>query len=142
MVAFANFKKLAFPSSMPDNKAETKKIDSRGGSVMEIAENAPHYKTMASNKKEWESDEEKKGTLKGRKSEEPPDRVSYKVNRIDNSQRENNSSPDFSMKNNVKIIPKNKISVQPQSSDKPVQIIMKVGNLFLSNIYKNGESKN
>ena len=133
MVAFAHFKKLAFPSSMPDHKIDSKNVDSRGGSAMEANDNASHYKTMASNDKDLEQ-EEKKGGLNGRKSEEPPDRISYKVNRIDNQKREKNSSPHFTSKHNVKVIPKHKISVQTQPIEKPVQIIMKVGNLFLSNV--------
>lgn len=133
MVAFTHFKKLAFPSSMPDVKNEGKNIDSRGGSVMENHESASQYKTINSNNKGGESEDEKKQGLNGRKSEEPPDRISYKANRIESGKREDNSSPDFTTKN-VKIIPKNKISLQPQKTEKPVQIIMKVGNLFLSNV--------
>jgi hypothetical protein len=138
MIGFTNFKKLAFPSSMPDNKADVKK-DSRGGSVLDTNDNASNYKTLSTNKNDIESEEEVKatvkGTLKGRKSEEPPDRISYKSNRIDNSSR-NEASPEYPTRNNPKIIPKNIITKEP--SDKPVQNIMKVGNLFMFNVYKNG----
>lgn len=135
MVSFANFKKLAFPSSMPDNKADAKK-DSRGGSALDTNDNASNYKTLSTNRNDVESEEENKGTLKGRKSEEPPDRISYKSKRIDNSNR-NEASPDFSTKYNPKIISKNAISKEP--SEKPVQNIMKVGNLYMFNVYKNGD---
>lgn len=55
MVAFTHFKKLAFPSSMPDSKGEDMK----------------DYETR-------DSAHSKEPTLKGRKSEEPPDHFAYK----------------------------------------------------------------
>mmetsp|Transcript_31488 Transcript_31488/g.30981 ORF Transcript_31488/g.30981 Transcript_31488/m.30981 type:complete len:143 (+) Transcript_31488:1177-1605(+) len=129
MVAFTNFKKLAFPSSMPDNKNDIKNGESRGGSALEHRDNTSHYKPLSGPNKQ-SGKEEVKGGLNGRKSEEPPDRISYKIKRITSGKREDNASPDYSNKN-MKTIPKDKISLK---SDKPVQIIMKVGNLFLSNV--------
>lgn len=146
MIAFANFKKLSFPSSMPDTKTVDERKDSRGGSVLDNQDDPSHYKTLNNNIKDLESEEERKPTLKGRRSEEPPDNFAYKGKLIDNSGlRNDNATPESGFENkaeksrnlNAKII-----SSHPSNNDqnnRPIQNIMKVGNLFLFNVYKNNE---
>jgi len=150
MVAFINFKKLAFPSSVPDNNDAGTVNDMRVSSALDSNENLLHYKTINNSNMNPDSEtEEKKGTLKGRRSEEPPDIYQLsknlinksKVNRKDNVSPESvlsNTSPKFVSKV-AKIIPKSNPSEKAKESEKPVQNIMKVGNLFMFNVYKNGE---
>lgn len=143
MVAFANFKKIAFPSSMPDMNTQDgrKEYDTRGESV-----------------------QSREGTLKGRKSEEPPENFPYKK-LIDNSnhnptisgtqspnfhnnnhklfgtERLSSSNKNNSFKNKYKVTgSKNEASEsKPPSSGVNNQNIMKVGNLFMFNIFKNND---
>jgi hypothetical protein len=84
--------------------------------------------------------------LKGRRSEEPPDNFAYKAKLIDNSGARNDNAtpesgyagiPEKSRNANANII-----SSHPSANDQanhPVQNIMKIGNLFLFNVYKNNE---
>lgn len=136
MVAFTNFKKLAFPSSMPDGKDREK---SRGTSALDTQDQPDHYRTINSGPRDIEEESERRGTLKGRKSEEPPEKFSYKSNRIDNSNNRNeNISPESYQVHHGEpesILPNSKSG----GNDKPVQNIMKVGNLFMFNVYKNNE---
>jgi hypothetical protein len=57
MIAFSNFKKLSFPSSMPDTKTVDERKDSRGGSVLDNQDHPSHYKTLNKNMKDLESEE-------------------------------------------------------------------------------------
>jgi hypothetical protein len=145
MIAFENFKRLAFPSSMPDNKGPETARENRIGSALDVNDNPLHYKTINSSTKNQDSEnEENKGTLKGRRSEEPPDIYHNQQKLIETSHnRKDNISPESVLTNAspkimnkiAKIIPNN----QNKESNKPVQNIMKVGNLFMFNVYKNGD---
>ena len=135
--------KLAFPSAIPDNKTIDTRKDSRSGSVIDQLDNPNHYKTLNENANNIDNDEELKfkGTLKGRRSEEPPDIYGLNNRLTEISTNENkspdslitNTSPKFAGKNikMFKIKTKN-----TEQKEQPVQNIMKVGNLFMFNVYK------